>query len=114
MAVPLPLLVKVTPEGSAPLSVKAGVGYPVVVTEKDPAAPTVNVLLEALVMEGAWSTVSVNDWAALVPMPLAARSPILYVPVAVGVPEIVAVPFPLSTKMTPAGSAPDSVKVGVG
>ena len=85
-----------------------------VVTEKDPAAPTVNVLLEALVMEGAWMTVSVNDWAALVPMPLAAWSPMLYVPVAVGVPESVAVPFPLEWNVTPGGRVPDSVKVGVG
>jgi len=33
---------------------------------------------------------------------------------AAGVPASVAVPLPLSTKVTPVGSAPDSVIVGVG
>ncbi len=43
-----------TPLGSAPLSLKNGVGEPVVVTVNAPAVPTVNVVLPALVMVGAW------------------------------------------------------------
>ena len=53
VAVPFPLLVKVTPLGSAPVSVSDGAGVPVVVTVKLPAAPTVKVILLALVMAGA-------------------------------------------------------------
>jgi len=54
---------KVIPLGSVPASVRVGVGDPVVVTVKLPAAPTVNVLLFALVIAGAVSaefTVRVN------------------------------------------------------
>ena len=55
VAVPLPLSANVTPLGRAPVSVTAGVGKPVAVTVKLPAAPTVKVVLVALVMAGAWS-----------------------------------------------------------
>ena len=58
--------------GSAPLSLKVGVGLPVAVTVKEPAVPTVNVVLLALVMAGAWLTVRVKFWVALEPTPLAA------------------------------------------
>jgi len=58
--VPLPLSVKVTPLGSVPVSVRDGVGVPVVVTWNDPAEPTLKVVLVLLVMAGAWSTVSVK------------------------------------------------------
>jgi len=51
--VPFPLSLKVTPLGSAPVSVSDGVGVPVVVTENVPAVPTVNVVLLALVITGA-------------------------------------------------------------
>src|SRR5258708_35463257 len=44
----------VTPLGRAPTSLSVGVGEPVVVTVKLPAAPTVKVVLLALVMAGAW------------------------------------------------------------
>jgi hypothetical protein len=54
------LSVKVTPLGSVPVSVKDGFGVPDVVTVNVPAAATVNVVLLALVMTGAWSTVSVK------------------------------------------------------
>ena len=54
VAVPLPLSTKVTPEGSAPVSLSAGVGNPVVVTVKVPAVPVVNVVASALVIAGAW------------------------------------------------------------
>ncbi len=47
-------------------------------------------------------------------IPLAAVTVSVLVPVADGVPEISAVPFPLSTNVRPAGRAPDSVIAGVG
>jgi hypothetical protein len=37
------LSTNVTPAGSVPFSVSAGVGVPVVVTRKEPAVPTANV-----------------------------------------------------------------------
>lgn len=46
------LAVNVTPAGKLPLSVTTGVGVPVVVTVNDPAAPTANVVLFALVKTG--------------------------------------------------------------
>ena len=62
VAVPLPLLVNVTPAGSAPLSViVATVGDPLVVTMNVPAFPTVKVVAFVLVIAGAWVTVSVKD-----------------------------------------------------
>ena len=57
---PLPLSVNVRPEGSAPVSVSAAVGVPVVVTVKLNALPTVEVAELALVNAGAWSLVSVK------------------------------------------------------
>src|SRR5207245_3753352 len=62
----------VTPLGKVPVSLKVGVGKPVAVTVKLPAVPTVNVVLLALVMVGAWFTVSVKLCVAFVPTPLAA------------------------------------------
>ena len=50
--VPLWLSVKVRPVGSVPVSVRVGVGVPVVVIENVPAVPTVNVVLLALVITG--------------------------------------------------------------
>ena len=44
VAVPLPLSTKVTPVGSAPVSLSAEVGNPVVVTVNVPAVPVVNVV----------------------------------------------------------------------
>ena len=52
-AVAFALSWKVTPFGSAPLSVNDGVGVPVPVTLKLPAVPAVKVALAALVMIGA-------------------------------------------------------------
>jgi len=52
--VPFPLSTKVTPPGKvAPPSLRAGSGKPVVITVNDPAEPTVNVTLFALVIIGA-------------------------------------------------------------
>ena len=50
---PEALAVNVTPAGRLPVSVTVGVGVPVVVTLKEPAVPTVNVALFALVKTGA-------------------------------------------------------------
>src|SRR6185437_4933612 len=109
VAVPLLLFTKVTPAGSAPVSVidiEALVGSPVVVTVNVPAWFRARVALLALVIDGACSTVSVYDWVALGATPLAAVIVIGKLPAAVGVPERVAVPSLLFTKVTPGGSAP--------
>ena len=61
VAVPSRLSTKVTPVGSAPVSVNGvGIGKPVVVTVNVPAVLTTNVVLFALVIAGAWSTVRVK------------------------------------------------------
>jgi len=52
VAVPLPLSVKLTPAGRAPVSVSVAVNEPVVVTENEPAAPTVNAVEATLVIAG--------------------------------------------------------------
>jgi hypothetical protein len=44
---------KVTPDGRAPVAERVGAGDPVAVTVNVPAAPTVKVVLFALVMAGA-------------------------------------------------------------
>jgi len=75
VAVPLStpvVALKVTPLGSVPVSLRVGVGKPVAVTGNDPAVPTVNAVLLALVMAGASLTVSVKLWVAFVPTPLLA------------------------------------------
>ncbi len=73
VAVPLPLLVKVTPVGRAPVWViVAAVGVPVVVTVKVPALPTVKVVALALVNAAPALTVRVKLCVALAPTPLAA------------------------------------------
>ena len=64
VAVPLPLFVNVTPEGSPPVSTSAADGKPVVVTVKEPGAPCAIVVLFERVIAGAWLTVSVNDCCA--------------------------------------------------
>jgi hypothetical protein len=56
--------VSVTPLGKVPLSLNVGAGTPVAVTVNVPAFPTENVVLFALVIFGAWLTVSVNDCTA--------------------------------------------------
>ena len=59
-------------------------------------------------------TVSVKLCVAFVPNPFAAVIVIGKMPPAAGVPASVAVPSPLSTKFTPPGSAPVSVRPGAG
>ena len=56
------------------------------VTVNVPAVPTVKVVWSALVMVGAWLTVSVNAWVASGATPLLAVMVIGKVPPAVGVP----------------------------
>ena len=70
LAVPLPLLAKVTPLGNAPVSVKVGVGAPVAVTRKLPPWPTTKVALLPLVMTGGdVVVVTVNVAAVVVAVP---------------------------------------------
>ena len=69
------VVLNVTPLGNAPVSVRVGAGKPVAVTVKDPAAPTLNVVLFALVIAGAWFTVRVKLCVALGGTPLLAVKP---------------------------------------
>jgi hypothetical protein len=116
--VPLPLSTKVTPDGNAaPVRAIVGAGNPVVVTVNVPAEPTVKLTVVALVIAGAWFTVSVNACAGLAPIVLVAVMEIAYVPPvpAAAVPLKVPVPLPWSAKVNPAGSAPPPIaSVGVG
>jgi hypothetical protein len=66
VAVPLPLSLNVTPAGRVPVSVSAGIGYPVVFTVNVPAVPNVNAAVAALVIAGAWVTVCVRAPEVLV------------------------------------------------
>ena len=59
-----------------------------------------------LVIVGAATTLNVNDCVAFGNVPLLAVMVIGELPAAAAVPEIVAVPFPLSVKFTPPGKAP--------
>ncbi len=104
----------VTPVGSAPVSDRDGVGVPVAVTVNVPAVPTVNVAWLTLVNAGAVLTVNVKACVALEPTPLLAVMVMGNVPWDEAVPLSVAVPLPLSTKVTPPGSAPVSARAGFG
>ena len=109
---------KVTPVGSGvTVSAKVGGGVPVAVTVKVPPVPAVNKALLALVIFGASSTVSVKVCVALVSTPLLAVMVKVYVPpvVAAGTPLSVAVPLPLSVKVTLLGNAAlPSLRLGLG
>ena len=87
----------------------AAVGLPVVMTPNDPAAPTVNVAVLALVMAGATGAAFTvrTKLCVAVPAVLAASMVSVYVPwlPSGGVPDRVAVPSPLSLKVTPEGRA---------
>ena len=67
-------------------------------------------------MVGASLLVSVNVWVAAGLVALVAVIVNGYVPPVplAGVPEMVAVPLPLSTKLSPLGSVPDSDSAGAG
>ncbi len=106
VAVPLPLSTKVTPPGRVPdLVIVGGAGKPVVWTVNEPAVPTVKVTPAALVIAGAWSTVSVKGWVAFGSVPFDAVIVSEYVPPVFdpGVPPSVAVPLPLLVNVIPAG-----------
>jgi len=107
---PSPLSVKLTPAGTAPVSVIViEVGCPpVVVTVKLPATPSVNAAWLALVMAGGSLTVNVNDCVASGATPFDALIVTVYTPPlpTFGVPASVAVPSPLSVKLTPDGRVP--------
>src|SRR4051794_28908763 len=104
---------KSTNFGSAPVSFRVTV--PVedcVVTLNNPGRPAVNVTMFALVMTGGPLTVRVKLWLTAGATPLFAVMVIGKVPPTVGVPDSVAVPLPLSWKVTPLGSAPVLVSAG--
>lgn len=111
---------KLRPLGRLPVSDRDGVGKPVAVTENDPTVPTVNVVAAALVIAADLSTVRVKLCVAAVPMPLLAvivngkTPPMPFTPPLRTVPLRVAVPSPLSTKVTPDGRLPDSVRAALG
>ena len=71
------------------------------VTVKKPAVPVMKVALLALVIDGAWFTVSVKFCVAAVPKPLLAVMVKVSVPGAVGVPLNAIVPVPLLGIVTP-------------
>ena len=106
VAVPFPLLVKVTPDGSVPVDWSAGTGKPVVVTEKLLAAPTENVTALALVIAGGWLTVRTKFCVTGGCPPAVAVKVSGKLPDAVAVPASVAVPLPWFVNVTPAGRAP--------
>ena len=58
VAVPLPLFVRVTPDGRVPVSEIVAAGKPVVETVKLAAAPTVKVTPAPVVIVGAWLTLT--------------------------------------------------------
>ena len=64
------------------------------VTAKSSADPKLTVAVSALVKAGAVPTITVMVPVALLPIPLAAVMARVAVPVAVGVPDRVAVPLP--------------------
>lgn len=83
-------------------------------TTNDRAVPTVAVVEEVLLKAGTWSTVRSNDWLVLPTVLVAVIKIGQEAPApAAGVPERVAVPLPLSKKLTPAGRAPVSVRDAV-
>ena len=124
VAVPSPLSVKVDDGGGEnPLVENAGVGVPVVVNVKLKGSPVMAVADAALVKVGALAsaTVSVKSWVNPgMFTPVLCADTAWYVPGVCTVPDIVAVPSPLSTKLTPAGKAgtprptPESVRFGIG
>src|SRR5262249_43926996 len=114
--VPPPLFVNVTPVGSVPVCViVAATGKLWVVIVKLPLLPTVNVVLFALVKRPASLMFSVKVCVPGAPTPLGAVKVRGWGPPvpAAGVPPSVAVPSPLSTKVTPDG-APLWVTAGLG
>ena len=67
-----PAVVKFTPVGKGPVSLKVGTGNPVAMTENEPAAPNLNIVEAALVMAGPWLIANIKLWVAFDPTPLLA------------------------------------------
>jgi hypothetical protein len=88
------------------------VNTPVRVVE--PPAVIVGAAAVKLVIEGAATTLNVNDCVAFGNVPLLAEMVIDELLTAAADPEIVAVPLPLSVKFTPVGNDPVLLKAGVG
>ena len=84
------------------------------VTVRLPALPEVKVALSVEVTAAEAVTVRVKVWVAGLPTPLVAVRVIGNEPVVEVAPASVAVPSPLSTKLTPDGREPVSVRDGVG
>lgn len=112
--VPLALSTKVRPLGSVEELPIDGAGEPAVVMANVPAVPTTKVAAAALVNDGPVPTWIERVCTALGKLPLAAVTVIGVVPVAVGVPVMSAVPFAPGVKVSPAGIAPTSLRVGAG
>ena len=74
VAVPFPLSVKVTPDGSAPDSLSVESGNPLAMTVKRPGVPTTNVAAFVLVMAGASFTVRVKFWSTVPPVLVASKT----------------------------------------
>jgi hypothetical protein len=112
LSIPVEVL-NVTPDGSVPASLSIGMGAPVAVTVNEPSAPMSKVMALALLIIGAWPTINVKLCVAELPTPLRALKVMKYVPLvpAAGVP----LNKPLeAVNVIPDGSAPVSLKLGVG
>ncbi len=88
-----------------------GAGNPIAVNGKDPATPTLIVVLLPLVIAALWSTIRVKFCVASALTPLCAVNVIGKVPLAVGVPLRIPVAV---LNNTPVGNAPASTSVGAG
>ena len=109
MAVPSPLSEKVTPLGSEPTSDRAAVGKPVEVTVKVPAEPSEKVVLSPEVMARGLVDGESEGLRRVRADSVGGRDGDRVGPAgpAAGVPARVAVPSPLSEKVTPLGSDAD-------
>ena len=118
VAVPLPLSVNVSPAGSVPVSVIAGVGEPVVVIATEPAWFSVKSAVDPLVMVGRGSRVHRDGererGRAARGVGSRDRHRVATRRRLAGVPEMVPVPLPLSLNVSPDGSVPVSVIAGAG
>jgi hypothetical protein len=104
-------------EGKVPETIEnVGAGDPVALNWNDAGCSTTNVVLAGDVNAGAWTldnTWRLRVWLA-VPPPFDAWIVSANVPDVVGIPEIVAVPLPLSLKAVPAGRVPVSLSDAAG
>ena len=113
VAVPSPLSVNVSLDGSLPSSGQGGGGHPGRPDSKGPGLADDNVVWSALVIRGFWRTMRVKNWLSGLATFLAVTLNV-YTPPVVGVPESVAVPSPLSFAVSPGGRLRDSDNVHVG